>query len=68
MTETKLQFRTDWVLESARQEVRMASSAERIGQLKLAGEFCLFDKKLVSSGNSSIVGLAQRSVWCVVPD
>ena len=33
----------------------MASSKERIEQLRLAAEFCLFDKKLLSSGNSSIV-------------
>jgi hypothetical protein len=35
--------------------MQMASNPERIGQLKMAAEFCLFDKKLVSSGNSSIV-------------
>jgi hypothetical protein len=33
----------------------MASDSERVKRLSLAGAFCLFDKKLVSSGNASIV-------------
>jgi hypothetical protein len=33
----------------------MPSDAQRVEQLTLAGSFCLFDKKLRSSGNSSIV-------------
>ena len=33
----------------------MASDPRRIEQLTVAGSFCLFDKKLRSSGNSSIV-------------
>ena len=33
----------------------MASDPERVKRLALAGSFCLFDKKLRSSGNSSIV-------------
>jgi hypothetical protein len=33
----------------------MASDPQRVDQLTRAGAFCLFDKKLRSSGNSSIV-------------
>lgn len=33
----------------------MASDSERLDRLALAGAFCLFDKKLRSSGNSSVV-------------
>lgn len=33
----------------------MASDPRRVEQLALAGSFCLFDKKLRSSGNASIV-------------
>jgi len=33
----------------------MASNPERLERLQLAGAFCLFDKKLRSSGNASIV-------------
>ena len=33
----------------------MASDPERVKQLGLAGSFCLFDRKLRSSGNASIV-------------
>ena len=33
----------------------MATDAERMKQLATAGSFCLFDKKLRSSGNSSII-------------
>ena len=33
----------------------MASDPQRIEQLTMAGSFCLFDKKLRSSGNSSII-------------
>jgi hypothetical protein len=33
----------------------MASDPQRVEQLAVAGSFCLFDKKLRSSGNSSIV-------------
>src|SRR5947209_52958 len=43
--------------------MQMASSPERIGQLKMAGEFCMFDKKLLSSGNSSIVWGLLNSVF-----
>jgi len=33
----------------------MASDPQRVEQLSLAGSFCLFDKKLRSSGNASII-------------
>lgn len=33
----------------------MASDPQRVERLSMAGSFCLFDKKLRSSGNSSIV-------------
>ncbi|HEX3103060.1 MAG TPA: hypothetical protein VHQ22_01330 [Terriglobales bacterium] len=33
----------------------MSSGPERVNKLSVAGAFCLFDKKLSSSGNSSIV-------------
>jgi hypothetical protein len=45
----------------------MASDTQRLEQLKLAGAFCLFDKKLRSSGNSSIVwGLLNLLIGGVV--
>lgn len=33
----------------------MATDANRLNQLRLAGAFCLFDRKLRSSGNSSVI-------------
>jgi hypothetical protein len=55
----------------------MASDPQRVEQLTLAGSFCLFDKKLRSSGNSSIVWgllnlliggavLAANNIWGTV--
>ncbi len=55
----------------------MASDSERIKRLGMAGSFCLFDKRLRSSGNGSIIwgllnlaigglGLAAHSNWGLV--
>ena len=55
----------------------MASNSQRVEQLAVAGSFCLFDKKLRSSGDSSIVWgvlnlligaavLAVHNVWGAV--
>jgi hypothetical protein len=45
----------------------MASDPQRLERLTLAGSFCLFDKKLGSSGNSSIVwGLLNLLIGGVV--
>src|SRR5271163_4867974 len=55
----------------------MATDPQRVEQLAIAGSFCLFDKKLSASGNSSIVWgvlnlliggaiLAANNIWGVV--
>jgi hypothetical protein len=48
-------------------ETDMASDPERLKRLQLAGAFCLFDKKLRSSGNASIVwGLVNALIGAAI--